>query len=56
MRQVMAATNTLPLELRMANLERQVGALTAEIHAMRQALDTLVALAQPNGRLAASLG
>ena len=60
MRQVMAATNTLPLELRVANLERQIGALTAEIHAMRQALDVLVALAmdsaQPNGRLAPSLG
>jgi hypothetical protein len=28
-----------------ANLERQVGALTSEIHAMRQALDVLVALA-----------
>ena len=44
MRQVMAATNTLPLELRVANLERQVVTLTAEIHAMRQALDILVAL------------
>ena len=44
MRQVMAATNTLPLELRVANLERQVVALTAEIHAMRQALDILVAM------------
>jgi hypothetical protein len=43
-RQVMAATNTLPLELRVANLERQVVALTAEIQAMRQAVDILVAL------------
>jgi hypothetical protein len=44
MRQVMAVSNTLPLELRVANLERQVGALTAEIRAMREALDVLVAL------------
>jgi hypothetical protein len=46
MRQVMAATNTLPLEFRVANMERQVGALTAEIHALRQAVDTLLAMAR----------
>jgi len=45
MRQVMAApTNTLSLELRVAGLERQVSALTAEIQTMRQALDILLAL------------
>jgi hypothetical protein len=45
MRQVMAVGNTLPLELRVASLERQVVALTAEIHAMHQAVDDLVAMA-----------
>jgi hypothetical protein len=45
MRQVMAApTNTLSLELRVAGLERQVSALTTEIHSMRQTLDILLAI------------
>jgi hypothetical protein len=45
MRQVMAApSTTLSLELRVAGLERQVSALTAEIHTMKQTLDILLAI------------
>jgi hypothetical protein len=45
MRQVMAApSTTLALELRVAGLERQVSALTAEIQTMKQTLDLLLAV------------